>query len=257
MLSASLRARLARCLPILFAAFLMTAPAAGPASADKHFPDDPDEAYDEWVDMFAEWTIEDAKDAGYTPTDECVVGPPDLGNMGRHFISISRLTSGKVDPADPHVVLFDENDEMVGIEWEIEDVRDPAPTVGGLELEFTPPHEGMDYDHMSRHVYFVGEKAHRFTTFNPAVACSDEAMAKMDDDYTMGRNDSGEDVRQRDDDAGYGDEGRDRDDDPYAMPTTGFADGMPGGTFGLLAIAAALMATLGLLGRRAEARQRG
>ena len=46
MSSASLRARLARCLPILFAAFSMTALVAGPALADSHFPDDPDDRSD-------------------------------------------------------------------------------------------------------------------------------------------------------------------------------------------------------------------
>ncbi len=254
MLSLLNRSQKTRGLPIALAVCAITAAYAGPALAQSDFPDDPDKAYERWVDMFGNWTVDDAEEAGYTPTDECVVGPPNMGNMGRHFISISRLTSGEVDSADPHVVLFDEDDEIVGIEWEIDEVRDPAPKVGGFELGFTPPHEGMDYDHMSRHVYFVGEEEHRFKTFNPAVSCPDEEMAEIDDDQAMAGDEEDDEEDKADNDDG--DKNDDKDDDPYAMPTTGFADGMPGGTLGLLAIVAALMAALGVLGRRAEARER-
>lgn len=250
----TLRSLLVRGVPLALAACAIIATSAGSAFAQGSFPDDPDEAYGEWVDKYGDWTVEDAEEAGYTPTDECVAGPPDMGNMGRHFISISRFTSGKIDPEEPHVVLFDADDKIVGIEWEIDEVRDPAPMVGGLELEFTPPHEGMDYDHMSRHVYFVGAKEHHFSTFNPAVACPDIEMDEKDDDNVMADLD--------DDEANDGDDDRDedmdddKDEDPSSMPTTGFADGMPGGTLGLLAIVAVLMGALSVFGRRAESRLR-
>lgn len=179
---------------------------AAPAHADQHMHQEAaDAAYDEWLESFADWTLKDIEDAGYEIEEPCVTAamaglPAELGAMGRHAIHIQNATSGKLEVAKPHVILLDENDKVVGVEYEVHEVSDPAPTVGSVPLLFTPPHEGMDYDHMSLHVFFVGDEDQRFGTWNTAVVCPKadklaEEMAKE-----MAADDEGKDEDAEDGD---------------------------------------------------------
>jgi hypothetical protein len=261
------------------------------ALADEHIDQKAaDAAYDEWLDTFGDWTLKDVEDAGYEIEEPCVTAamagaPAELGAMGRHAINMDNATSGKLDIAKPHVILLDENDKVVGVEYEVHEVSDPAPTVGGIPLLFTPPHEGMEYDHMSLHVFFVGDEDQRFGTWNTAVSCpkaekmAEEMAAAADDKDDDADADDGDEADSEDDDGDHeGMSGTDADDSDSAdhdathmhegamdavapasavegMPTTGIAE-LPGGRSGVLLLATALLMGMalagGLLGRRHE-----
>ncbi|MFQ5593503.1 MAG: hypothetical protein ACE5HA_05080, partial [Anaerolineae bacterium] len=78
---------------------------------------------------------------------------------------------GVAHATKPDVILLDADGKVIGVEYEIPEVVDPAPTVAGHPLVFTPPHPGMESDHMSLHIYFVGSEERRFGTWNSAVVC--------------------------------------------------------------------------------------
>lgn len=147
-------------------------------------------AYRMWVETYGDWTKADAEAAGYVVQPVCVTAEaegldPALGAMGFHAVNESYYSSGELKTEEPHVVLVDGNDKVVGVEWEWPEVEDPAPTVAGLPLEFTPPHPGVEHAHMSRHVYFVGDEGNRYTTFNPAVECPPEATGERAETHAM------------------------------------------------------------------------
>lgn len=135
-----------------------------------------DAQYAEWVATYGRWTPAQAEKAGYLPTDVCVTAtavglPADTGSMGRHFVHPGYIEDGRADADAPDIVLFDADDRAVGLEFEILTVVDPIPSVAGVPLERTPADPGVDQEHLSLHVYFVGDPGDRYKTFNPAVAC--------------------------------------------------------------------------------------
>lgn len=154
-------------------------PTVGQAQGTKDTTDT-DRQYADWVATYGNWTPAKAQQAGYLPTDVCVTAtavglPASSGAMGRHFVHPAYIEDGKADADAPDIVLFDAQDRAVGLEFEILTVVDPIPSVAGLPLERTPADPGVDQEHLSLHVYFVGDSADRYKTFNPAVRCSDDA----------------------------------------------------------------------------------
>ena len=132
--------------------------------------------YDDLVGMFGDWTREDVEGAGYQVEEVCVNAeaagaPAELGGMGFHAVNPSLVGDNTINPTEPEVILLDGDDNVIGVEYELLEVVDDPPTVAGQALKVTPPHPGMDHEHMSLHVYFVGDEEHRFSDFNPAVTC--------------------------------------------------------------------------------------
>lgn len=130
----------------------------------------------DWMATYGRWTPTQAEQAGYLPTDVCVTAtaaglPASAGAMGRHFVRPDYVEDGQADADAPEIVLFDANDRVVGLEFVIPTVVDPIPSVGGVPLVVSPPDPGIDAEHLSLHVYFVGDPADRHKTFNPAVDC--------------------------------------------------------------------------------------
>ena len=161
-----------------------------------------DAQYADWVATYGRWSPAQAEQAGYLPTDVCVTAssvglPAATGAMGRHFVRPDYVEDGKADADAPEIVLFDANDRVAGLEFVIPTVVDPIPSVGGVSLAVTPPDPGIDEEHLSLHVYFVGDPADRHATFNPAVDCgtgagSDVAGVDGDGDAADGSAAAGE-----------------------------------------------------------------
>lgn len=242
--------------PILALALsLLALPAALPAFAESHL-DTPDEAYAYWHDTYADWDRADVEAAGYVIDQTCVSAaaeglPAKLGAMGYHAVNPGFATSGELKVEEPHIILLDADDNVIGVEYEAPTVTDPAPEIAGTKLVFTPPHPGVDHDHMSLHIYFVGDEDERYGTWNTAVSCPAEDEAAMHDHEADTDADADADAADDADDHGSDDHdgfvavsGA----QPDGMPTTGIAE-LPGGGSGLLAAAAALMLGLALVGR--------
>jgi|GEM_PF-6803097 len=144
-----------------------------------------DAQYADWVATYGRWSPAQAEQAGYLPTDVCVTAtavglPAATGAMGRHFVRPDYVEDGKADADAPEIVLFDANDRVVGLEFVVPTVVDPIPSVGGVPLVVSPPDPGIDEEHLSLHVYFVGDPADRHSTFNPAVDCGAGAGDDVD-----------------------------------------------------------------------------
>ena len=71
-------------------------------------------------------TLEQAKAAGYEPEGECVSNPMGAGAMGTHAINqqylMAHFPKGEMDSAQPPVLLLDQNNKVMGVEWEAKDV---------------------------------------------------------------------------------------------------------------------------------------
>ena len=177
---------LARALPlILIAVALLAVAAVGSAFADE----ESDAAYQYWFDTYSDWTLEDVEAAGYEVDPMCVTAEmegldPELGAMGHHAVN-AELYGKDLVVEKPHIILLDGDYKVVGVEYEWPEVVDPAPTIAGMPLVFTPPHPGVDHDHLSLHVFFVGDAGERFGTWNTAVTCPAQEATAADESSTV------------------------------------------------------------------------
>lgn len=135
-----------------------------------------DATYEDLLATYGDWTREDVEAAGYEVEPVCVDAasagaPAELGGMGFHAVNFENLSDGVVQATKPDIILLDGEDKVIAVEYEIDSVVENPPTIDGHPLVFTPPHPGVEHEHMSLHVYFVGDEAHRFGTWNPAVTC--------------------------------------------------------------------------------------
>ncbi len=231
---------------LLIAAFLFGTPTIASAQSGP----DVDSAYADWLADYGSWTRADVEAAGYVVDPACVKAadmglPAELGAMGFHAVHLDYAQSGELDPERPHVILLNGDDEVIGVEYEAPTVMDPAPEiVPGLALEFAPPHPGMDHEHMARHIYFVGDAADRYGSWNPAVSCP------ADMESTMAHADDGDDDDEDGDDDNVGHADSSAATHAPAMPEAGAGDLIPGGTTGLLLLLALVMGTAAALGAR-------
>jgi hypothetical protein len=105
--------------------------------------------------------------------------------MGVHAINEELLQaqfpSGTMDPANPPVVLLDQNNTVVGVEWEAADVGQGPMEMFGQTIELQPGHPGAEEPHYMLHVYFkpdgkviMGGNAQM--AFDPDLSCPNMAM---------------------------------------------------------------------------------
>lgn len=135
-----------------------------------------DATYEDLLATYGNWTREDVEAAGYQIDPFCVDAaaagaPAQLGAMGFHAVNFEFIGDGEAHTTQPDIILLDGDGKVIGVEYEIDSVVDDPPTVAGQPLVFTPPHPGVEHEHMSLHVYFVGDESERFGTWNTAVTC--------------------------------------------------------------------------------------
>jgi hypothetical protein len=102
--------------------------------------------------------------------------------MGIHAINQERLEAqfpnGTMDPAQPPVILLDQNSKVLGIEWEAKDVSQGPIQLFGQTIQLQPPHPGIPEPHYMLHIYFKPDGKVLFgvddqTAYDPELSCPD------------------------------------------------------------------------------------
>jgi hypothetical protein len=100
--------------------------------------------------------------------------------MGIHAINFELLKAqfpeGTMDPANPPALLLDENEEVMGVEWEAADVGQGPMEMFGQTIELQPGHPGVEEPHYMLHIYFKPGGKVLFgtndqTAFDPEGVC--------------------------------------------------------------------------------------
>ena len=142
-------------------------------------PVDPPPQIAELRQQFEGLTAEQAAAEGYAPEGPCIAHPEGAGAMGIHALNPELLGAqfpkGKMDPANPPVLLLDENEEVKGVEWEAADVGQGQMEMFGQTIEIQPGHPGAEEPHYMLHVYFKPGGKVLFGT-NPETAFDPEGV---------------------------------------------------------------------------------
>jgi hypothetical protein len=106
--------------------------------------------------------------------------------MGIHAINFKLLEAqfpeGTMDPANPPALLLDENEEVMGVEWEAADVGQGPMEMFGQTIEIQPGHPGVEESHYMMHIYFKPGGKVLFgtdpqTAFDPEGACPEASAS--------------------------------------------------------------------------------
>ena len=101
--------------------------------------------------------------------------------MGIHAINPELLEAqfppGTMDPANPPLLLLDENDKVMGLEWEAADVGQGQMELYGQTIELQSGHPGAEEPHYMLHIYFKPDGKVLFGT-NDQTAFDPEAVPK-------------------------------------------------------------------------------
>jgi hypothetical protein len=173
-------------LAALTAAMLALAGAASAQSTPQ--PVDPPEQVAQLRQQFEGLTAEQIGAEGYVPEGPCVASPSGVGAMGIHALNPELLEAqfpeGTMDPANPPALLLDENDEVMGVEWEAADVGQGPMEMFGQTIELQSGHPGVEEPHYMMHIYFkpggkvlFGTNAQ--TAFDPEAVCPEASVSAM------------------------------------------------------------------------------
>jgi hypothetical protein len=117
-----------------------------------------------------------ATSAGYVEDAHCVAHPHH-GAMGFHWLNQS-LVDPEFDPMRPEALLYvptpQGGRELVGVEYIVIDVGQPAPDFDGhpFDVGGVPPLEAAEVAHWSLHVWVHSENPDGvFSPFNPNLSC--------------------------------------------------------------------------------------
>jgi len=83
-----------------------------------------------------------------------------------------------MDPAQPPVILIDQNSKVLGIEWEAKDVGQGPMKLFGQTIQLQSPHPGIPEPHYMLHIYFKPDGKVLFgvddhSAYDPEVSCSE------------------------------------------------------------------------------------
>ncbi len=142
-------------------------------------PVDPPPQVDQLRQQFEGLSAERVAAQGYAPEGPCVPSPSGVGAMGIHAINFKLLEAqfpdGTMDPANPPALLLDENEEVMGVEWEAADVGQGPMEMFGQTIEIQPEHPGVEEPHYMLHIYFKPGGKVLFGT-NPDTAFDPEGV---------------------------------------------------------------------------------
>ena len=143
-------------------------------------PVDPPQQVAQLRQQYEGLSPEQIKAAGYEPEGPCVPNPQGTGAMGIHAINQEYLEAqfpkGEMDPAQPPVLLLDQNSKVLGIEWEAKDIGQGPMELFGQTIKLQPGHPGAEDPHYMLHIYFQPEGKVLFgtdpqTAFSPELSC--------------------------------------------------------------------------------------
>jgi len=149
---------------------------------------DPPEQVAQLRQQFEGLTAEQAEAEGYVPEGPCVASPSGVGAMGIHALNPELLQAqfpnGTMDPANPPALLLDENEEVMGVEWEAADVGQGPMEMFGQTIELQSGHPGVEEPHYMLHIYFKPGGKVLFgtndqTAFDPEAACPEASASAM------------------------------------------------------------------------------
>ncbi len=142
-------------------------------------PVDPPPQVDQLRQQFEGLTAQQIETQGYVPEGPCVASPSGVGAMGIHALNPELLQAqfpkGTMDPANPPALLLDENEEVMGVEWEAADVGQGPMEMFGQTIEIQPGHPGVEEPHYMLHIYFKPGGKVLFGT-NPRTAFDPEGV---------------------------------------------------------------------------------
>ena len=167
-------------LVVVVAAVLALVPGTAVAQTNTAQPVDPPQQVAQLRQQYEGLSLEQAKAAGYVPEGPCVPNDMGAGAMGTHAINQqllgSQFPNGTMDPAQPPVLLLDQNNKVMGMEWEAKDVGQGPMQLFGQTIQIQPPHPGVDEPHYMLHIYFKADGKVRYgtdpkTEFDPDLSC--------------------------------------------------------------------------------------
>jgi hypothetical protein len=166
-------------------AVLALVPAVAVAQTSTSQPVDPPPQVAQLRQQYDGLTPEQIKAAGYEPGSPCISNPHGAGAMGIHAINQELLQAqfpnGTMNPAQPPVILIDENSKVLGIEWEAKNVGQGPMELFGQTIQLQPPHPGIPEPHYMLHIYFKPDGKVLFgvddpTAYDPALSCPDSEL---------------------------------------------------------------------------------
>ena len=169
-------------LVLAVAAVLALLPGTAVAQSSTAQPVDPLPQVAQLRQQYEGLTPEQIKAQGYVPEGPCVPHPMGAGAMGIHTINRAlyeaQYPKGKMDPARPSVILLDENNKVLGIEWEAKDVGQGPMELFEQTIQIQPGHPGAEDPHYMLHIYFQPDGKVLFgtdpqTAFNPELSCDE------------------------------------------------------------------------------------
>ena len=170
---------------IAASAVLALVPAVAVAQTSTSQPVDPPPQVAQLRQQYDGLTPEQIKAAGYAPGSPCISNPHGAGAMGIHAINQELLQAqfpnGTMNPAQPPVILIDENSKVLGIEWEAKNVGQGPMELFGQTIQLQPPHPGIPEPHYMLHIYFKPDGKVLFgvddyTAYDPALSCPDSEL---------------------------------------------------------------------------------
>jgi hypothetical protein len=161
-------------------ATLVLLPSTALAQTSTSQPVDPPQQVAQLRQHYEGLTAEQLKAEGYEPASPCISNPHGAGAMGIHAINQdllqARFPTGTMDPAQPPVVLIDQNSKVLGIEWEAKDVGQGPMELHGQTIQLQSPHPGIPEPHYMLHIYFKPDGKVLFgtddqTAYDPELSC--------------------------------------------------------------------------------------
>jgi hypothetical protein len=168
---------------LLLSAMVMTVlllPGMAIAQGSTAQPVDPPQQVAQLRQQFEGLTPQQIEAEGYVAEGPCVPSPTGTGAMGTHAINRTlyeaQFPNGEMDPANPSVLLLDENSNVIGLEWEAGDVGQGPMKMFGQTIELQPGHPGAEEPHYMLHIYFRPDGKVLFGTdaqsaFDPEGVC--------------------------------------------------------------------------------------
>jgi hypothetical protein len=143
-------------------------------------PVDPPQQVAQLRQQYEGLTPQQIEAEGYVAEGPCVPSPTGVGAMGTHAINRTlyeaQFPNGEMDPANPSVLLLDENSNVIGVEWEAADVGQGPMKMFGQTIELQSGHPGAEEPHYMLHIYFRADGKVLFgtndqTAFDPEGIC--------------------------------------------------------------------------------------
>jgi hypothetical protein len=149
-------------------------------------PVDPPQQVAQLRQQFEGLTPQQIEAEGYVAEGPCVPSPTGAGAMGIHAINRelyqAQFPNGEMDPANPSVLLLDENSNVIGLEWEADDVGQGPMKMFGQTIQIQPGHPGVEHPHYMLHIYFKPDGKVLFgtdpqTAFDPEGVCPEASAS--------------------------------------------------------------------------------